>query len=221
MREMIFLDWISKSSHSLNWLWGGRVCVQDWRGLGLNEMFLFQVSNLEIPLLSTAGVVRSDVEICGGLVKVHCLFWGMNCTSCSICNGNTLEIIHINNNWIIVYNWMHSAGLWLELGNLGRMRNRKRNTGLSVRCVVLTELLFHGSEPKKKRFWSGEVHGLATQICSSGFCTAGRTGFCFVPALGAWENTFVPPSCEVPPPFLRTKVSCEPFPVFIFNWFLG
>lgn len=47
------------------------MCVQDWRGLGLNEMFLFQVSNLEIPLFSTAGVIRSDVESYGGLVKVH------------------------------------------------------------------------------------------------------------------------------------------------------
>lgn len=53
---------------------------------------------------------------------------------------------------------MGSAGLWLALGGLGRRKERKRDEGFSVRCVVLTQLLLHGKEPKKKSAGIGHTN---------------------------------------------------------------
>lgn len=65
------------------------------------------------------------------------------------------------------------------MGNWGRRKERKRDEGLSARCVILTQLLLHGNEPKKKSVCSGKVQVLVTQMCGAEFCIAGRTWFLF------------------------------------------
>lgn len=53
---------------------------------------------------------------------------------------------------------MGSAGPWLELGDWGRRKERKRDEGLTMRCVILTQLLLHGKEPKKKSAGIGHTN---------------------------------------------------------------
>lgn len=206
----------------VNWLQDGRVRVRDLRsGAGVEWDGL--VSGLDIAFDSTAEAVRKDIEVFGGLVKVRCLFCAMSYTSCSICNWNNLEIIHISNIQIIVYNWMYSVRSWLELDNLQMMKNRKKDNGLSVRCMILLQHSFQRNEPKdgarEENIWSGYVHVSGCPwVASDGqinlwlwhLDSALLTKYvsAFVPALV--KNTFIPPSLWRAPSLALPEVLSVP-----------
>lgn len=168
------------------------MCIQDLRWSAEFE-WDDSVSDLDIAFDSTAEAVTNDIKVCGGLVKVHCLCYGTSYTSCSICNWNHLEIIYISNIQIIVYNCMYSVRSWLELGNLQRMKNRKKDKGLSVRCMILLEHPLQRNEPedgtREESSWSGWVHvwlplsdkcwSNKSMALASGFCIANKICFCF------------------------------------------